>query len=56
MAIALIQMTALGLPSLVLAPLVTGVLFNYWYWPLAGARSIGTTLNAFLFRRQREVC
>jgi hypothetical protein len=53
-ALALIQMTTLGLPSLILAPLVTGSLFNYWYWSLTGARSIGTTLNDFLFRRQRE--
>jgi hypothetical protein len=53
-AMALIQMTMLGLPSLVLAPLVTGSLFNYWYWPPTGARSIGTTLNAFLFRRRWE--
>jgi len=47
---ALIHFTSLGLGALVLGPLVTGCLFNYWYWPLYGARSLGTSLLRFLFR------
>ena len=43
--------TALGLGSLVLAPLAVGGLFNYWYWPRAGARALQTTWRRFMFSR-----
>jgi O-antigen/teichoic acid export membrane protein len=46
----LIHFTSLGLGALVLAPLLAGTLFNYWYWPSYGARSLGTSLGRFLFR------
>ncbi|HOX55653.1 MAG TPA: hypothetical protein P5205_05360 [Candidatus Paceibacterota bacterium] len=49
LALALIRFTSLGLGALVLAPLLAGVLFNYWYWPAHGARSLGTNLFRFLF-------
>ena len=35
---------------LVLAPLVAGSLFNYWYWPAYGVRTLGTSVVRFLFR------
>ncbi|HWV98683.1 MAG TPA: hypothetical protein VNZ64_03215 [Candidatus Acidoferrum sp.] len=48
LSLALIHFTSLGLGALVLGPLVAGCLLNYWYWPLYGARSLGTTLFRFL--------
>jgi hypothetical protein len=47
----LIHFTSLGLGALVLAPLLAGSLFNYWYWPPYGARSLGTSLFRLLFTR-----
>ncbi|MFT5239223.1 MAG: O-antigen/teichoic acid export membrane protein [Candidatus Promineifilaceae bacterium] len=37
--------------ALILAPLITGSLFIYWYWPLRGAQSLGTTWWCFITRR-----
>jgi hypothetical protein len=45
--------TNLHLGALVLAPLLAGLLFNYWYWPFAGARNIRTSLGRFLFCKPR---
>jgi hypothetical protein len=45
--LALIHTTSLGLGGVVLGPLIAGSLFNYWYWPIAGARSLGTSLLRF---------
>jgi len=45
----LVHFTSLGLGALVLGPLIAGCLFNYWYWPLFTARSLGTTLFRLLF-------
>jgi len=42
----------LGLLSLILAPLVAGSLFNYWYWMFRGARSAGTTFPRFVLRKE----
>jgi O-antigen/teichoic acid export membrane protein len=36
----LVTHSTLGVGALVLPPLVLGTLFNYWYWPWAGARSL----------------
>jgi hypothetical protein len=47
----LIQFTSLGLGALVLGPLVAGSLFNYWYWPSYGARTLGAGLLGFLLKR-----
>jgi hypothetical protein len=46
----LIHFTSLGLGALVLAPLLVGSLFNYWYWPSYACRSIGTSFFGLLFR------
>ena len=51
LSLTLIHFTSLGLGALVLAPLLAGSLFSYWYWPLYGARSLGTNLFRFLFAR-----
>jgi O-antigen/teichoic acid export membrane protein len=45
------QVLGLDYAALVLAPLVAGLIFNYWFWALAGAQSAGTTLTRFLIRR-----
>lgn len=50
----LIHKTSLGLRALVLGPLVAGCLYNYWYWALYGARSLGTTFFQFLFGKGVE--
>ena len=47
----LIRFTSLGLGALVLGPLIAGSLFNYWYWPAYGARTLGTSLLGFLLKR-----
>jgi O-antigen/teichoic acid export membrane protein len=46
--------TELGLASLVLAPLITGLCFNYWRWPIVAARTLSTTLLQYLFSRPRS--
>ncbi len=43
--------TPLGIGAFVLGPLVAGCLFNYWYWPMAGARSLQTNCLKFVFVR-----
>jgi hypothetical protein len=40
--------TSLGLGGLVLGPLIAGCVFNYWYWPLAGAKTLHTSFWGFL--------
>jgi hypothetical protein len=49
LSLALVHFTTLGLGALVLGPLLAGIIFNYWYWPLFAARGIGTTLFRFIF-------
>jgi Na+-driven multidrug efflux pump len=49
LSLALVHFTTLGLGALVLGPLLAGIIFNYWYWPLFAARGIGTTLFHFIF-------
>ncbi len=49
LSLVLIRTTDLGLGAFVLGPLIPGLLFNYWYWPLAGARSIQTSWLRFTF-------
>jgi hypothetical protein len=48
----LLQTTSIGLGAFALGPLLAGALFNYWFWPLAGARNLKTTWLRFMFRRQ----
>lgn len=45
----LVHWTSLGIGALVLGPLISGSVFNYWYWSFAGARSVRTTLPGFIF-------
>jgi hypothetical protein len=47
----LMTCTRLGLGALVLGPLVCGCVYNYWYWPGAGAKSLNTTWLSFTVRR-----
>ena len=51
-----IHITGLQAESFVLAALVAGSLFNYWYWPVAGARNLKTTWWRFVFGSSRESC
>jgi len=48
LSLSLIHFTSLGLGGLVLGPLIAGLVFNHWYWPLAGARSLHTSYRGFL--------
>ena len=45
----MVHTTTLGVGALVLAPLISGGMFNYWYWPSYAARGLNTTLFRFLF-------
>jgi O-antigen/teichoic acid export membrane protein len=51
LSLGLIHATTLGIGALVVAPLLAGSFFNYWYWPLAGARTLNTRLFRFLLGR-----
>jgi len=46
--VCLFQFTSWKLEALVLAPLVSGLAFNYWYWACAGPRSLETTWWRFM--------
>ena len=48
LSLSLIHFTSLGLGGLVLGPLIAGCVFNYWYWPLAGAKTLHTSFWGFL--------
>ena len=47
----LVKATYLDLGALMLAPLLTGSLFNYWYWAIAGAKSLQTSWWRFTFSK-----
>jgi len=47
----LYEATQLGIGAFVLGPLLAGSLFNYWYWPIAGAWSLQTNWVKFVFMR-----
>jgi hypothetical protein len=49
----LVKSTNLGLGAFVLAPLLTSSAFNFWYWPMAGARSLETSWFQYLLHRPR---
>ena len=55
LSLALIHFTSLGIGALVLAPLLAGSLFNYWYWPLVGARTLDKSFFRFLCGGARSV-
>lgn len=50
LSLALVHFTSLGLGALVLGPLLAGIVFNFWYWPVFAAHEIEATLFNFLFR------
>ncbi|HEY6228676.1 MAG TPA: hypothetical protein VI282_16275 [Verrucomicrobiae bacterium] len=52
-AYALVKTTDLGLGAFVVAPLVCGLAFNYWYWAKVGARAIGTNWFGYMFHKPR---
>jgi O-antigen/teichoic acid export membrane protein len=54
LSLALIHFTSFGIGALVLAPLLAGGLFNYWYWPLVGARTLDKGYFHFLGDRPRS--
>ena len=47
----LVNTTQLGLSALVIAPLLTGMVFNYWFWAKVGARSLQTSWLSFAFSK-----
>jgi hypothetical protein len=49
LAMALLQFTPLKMGALILAPLLAGIVFNYWHWAIAGPASVGTTWWRFVF-------
>jgi len=49
MAVLLVEFSSFGLGALVLAPLIAGSAFNYWYWPKVAPHGIQTTWWAFMF-------
>ncbi len=49
--VVLIRSTSLGFRALILAPLLAGCLFSYWYWPVAGAKNLQTRWLRFTFSR-----
>ncbi len=53
LAVVLMNETEMGVGALVVGPLCSGVLFNYWYWPIAGARNLHTTWVRFTFLGER---
>lgn len=49
LSLVLLNHTTLNLGAFVLGPLICGLLFNYWFWPIVGARSMGTTWSKVMF-------
>ena len=43
-----------GLSILACTPLAVALLFSFWFWPILGARSIGTTWWRYTFTRPRD--
>ncbi len=43
--------TSLGLGALVLGPLITGLAFNYWYWPIRAVKTLDTAWLPFLLSK-----
>jgi O-antigen/teichoic acid export membrane protein len=54
LAVTLLYTTSLGVGALIIAPLLAGLIFNYWHWPLEGAKSINASLGQFLFTRPQR--
>ena len=54
-ALLLFAFTSLEMGALVIAPLLAGVVFNYWYWGIVGAANLGTTWRRFVFGTEAAV-
>lgn len=50
LAAGLAQFTNLGWGAFVIAPLLCGLVFNYWFWPRIGAEGIEARWPQFMFR------
>ena len=46
--------TPLGLGALVIGPLAVGCLFNYWYWPVVGARNVKSSLWGMFLQKSDQ--
>jgi hypothetical protein len=51
LALVLVHVTPLGIGALIIAPLLSGSLLNYWYWPTQGAKTLQTGWRRFVFSR-----
>ena len=51
LALVLVHVTPLGVGALIIAPLLSGSLLNYWYWPRQGAKTLQTGWRQFVFSR-----
>jgi hypothetical protein len=51
LAYALAKGTDWGVAAVIAAPLIAGALFNFWYWPKAGAGNIGVGWMKLMFGR-----
>lgn len=51
LAAALMHNSTLGFGSVIIAPLLCGLLFNYWFWPRIGAQGIGATWFRYMFTK-----
>lgn len=45
----LAEPSLLGLGAFACAPLMAGALFNYWFWPIAGARNLKSSWLRYMF-------
>jgi O-antigen/teichoic acid export membrane protein len=54
MTVYFVKFANLGAGAFVLAPLVAGLLLNYWFWPIKAAQTMGTSLFRFLFGRSND--
>jgi O-antigen/teichoic acid export membrane protein len=50
----LVSRSHLGAAAFVVAPLICGAVFNYWFWWGEGARMLKTTVPGFLFRKSES--
>jgi hypothetical protein len=54
MAYVLSVKTNWGVASVVMAPMIVGALFNYWYWPHAAARNVGLSWVRLMFEPPKK--
>lgn len=55
LAIVLTRGTDWNVGAVIAAPLISGLLFNFWYWPRAGAANIGTTWLKLMFGPRQDL-